>query len=87
MKLPQFLRDVKLKQDDAARLSEVMRNWLTIHAHIRRQSPTPEGVEELRKMLVYELEGQRRLHILTRLRSRFNSLRIKNEDRQLLEES
>ena len=85
MKLPAFLSDVKLTEKDAARLQGHMANWLTAHAHIRTLTADTKGMRELELMLVYEITRSKRLHMLHRLRSRYNNLRMQHEDRQLFE--
>ena len=85
MKLPTFLQDVKLTEKEAERLQEPMANWLTAHAHIRTLNADEKGIHELELMLVYEITRAKRLHMLHRLRSRYNNLRMQHEDKQLFD--
>lgn len=84
--LPSFLREEaqRMTKADASRLEPAMQSWLTVHAYIKTLDATPKDVSELCKMMVYELRTRRRLHVLVRLRSRFNNLRIRAEDREVL---
>jgi len=83
MKLPDFLQGTELRQGDMLRLQDHMANWMTAHAYIRTLEPNERGLKELRLMLLHEIQSGRRLHMLQRLRARFNSLRIKHEDKQI----
>lgn len=85
MKLPDFLEGITLEAPDTKRLSPVMKNWLTAHAYIRTLNPDAKGLREVQLMLVYEITISRRLHMLQRLRARYNNLRIKHEDKQLFQ--
>lgn len=83
IKLPDFLEDVALTEASVQRLAPIMANWLTAHTYIRTLEPSAASLEELKKMLSYEIQVGKRLHMLLRLRGRFNNLRIQHEDRQL----
>jgi hypothetical protein len=83
MKLPPFLEGVKLTDADRKRLESKMGNWLTAHAYISTFQPTPSSLKELELMMLFEIEEYRRLHMLQRLRARYNNLRIKFEDKKL----
>lgn len=79
-----FLNGVTLTPADIARLERPMSNWLNAHNHIRALEPNERGLHELKLMLLYELTQRQRLHMLQRLRARFNSLRMQYEDKQLV---
>jgi hypothetical protein len=84
MKYPAFLKDVVLSPRDLQRLSGPMSNWMTAHAYIRDMEPNERNLQELRLMILHELTNRQRLHMLQRLRARFNSLRTQHEDMQLV---
>lgn len=83
MTLPDFLQGIELSEKDKARLEPIMANWLTAHEYVRTLESTRAGLQELKLMMVYEITERKRLHMLQRLRARFNNLRILYENAQL----
>lgn len=83
MQLPDFLQGVKLSIKEKERLEPIMANWLTAHEHVRTLQADEAGLYELKLMIVYEITERKRLHMLQRLRARFNNLRMLHENAQL----
>jgi hypothetical protein len=71
--MPLFLRHVRLGDKDNKQLEQVMSGWGKIFHRMAelKAAPLPEQRTALEKMLVYELEHDRRLVIMTRLLGRY----------------
>lgn len=81
--MSEFDVTIKYSRSDQSRLQPHLSNWLKAHAYIKSLNTSPESLLELRKLISIELDTQKRVQMITRLRSRYINIRRQLEDRAL----
>lgn len=79
LRLPKFLREVSLTQMERAYYEDLTSNWLKTHRILHTLSE-----DDLKKILVLELQSRCRPHFIGRIKQRINRLRNEREDVELL---
>lgn len=72
------LLDTPLTRGDRKRFDEIAHSWNTLQNHLN-------GMDEadLAKLFKWENEGQRRIHLLNRIKSRHNRVRDQREREEI----
>lgn len=86
--LPKFLRHVRLSKHDTEKYTDLMSGWGKTFHHMKQiklQKTHPQQIAEIEKMMVFELENERRLLILTRLLGRYKELVCADLHQQLFD--
>lgn len=81
--LKDAIKKISISVDDTFRLAEVTQAWRPFIAWLK----TVDSEEDILKCLVYEMQNECRPAIIDRLRTRFNSLRVKRELLELEKET
>ena len=81
MNTPDFLKGIKISKKDEERLWPLMTNWVVLAENIT----SVKDEEDVKKMILIEINGKYRLNIVHRLKSRLNTLRKERENRELTE--
>ena len=76
---PSFLRGTTLSKQDKVHYGDLTSNWLKIHAKLHAFTE-----DELKKMILLEMAGSARFHILHRLKRRFDRVRGDRERREMV---
>lgn len=79
MDIPQFLKGIKVTKKDENRLWPLMSNWVVLAQNIT----LIDDEEDLKKMILIEINRKYRLDIIQRLKSRLNTVRKKRENLEL----
>lgn len=66
--LPVFLEDVVVSEEDELRLAPHLSNWLELNEFFK----SDPSLDDLDKLLLMEICGKRRTHILKKIKARFN---------------
>ena len=76
---PSFLKSTIVKRTEREGLEDATSNWLKINEKLNTFTE-----EELKKMILLELQTKQRLHILHRLKRRFDRVRGDRERREIV---
>ena len=76
---PSFLKGTVLSKSDKNYFTDITSNWLKINARLNDFTE-----EEIKKMILLELQGHQRLHILHRLKRRYDRVRGDRERGEML---
>jgi hypothetical protein len=76
---PSFLKGTTLDPQEREYYADLTSNWLKIHSKLHSFSE-----EALKKMILLEMQRGARLHILHRLKRRYDRLRGDRERREML---
>lgn len=79
MAKPNFLRGINLTKTEKDRYTNLCSNWLKINKHLNDFSE-----DELKKMMLLELQTTQRLHILHRLKRRYDRVRGDRERSEMI---
>lgn len=79
MTRPSFLRGIKIGEPERLEYAEHASNWMKLSSHLPRMEENA-----VRAFMLLEWKGPRRIHVLGRLKSRYNRMRNVREDRELL---
>lgn len=74
---------VKFTGRDVDDLQPHLSNWLKTHAYIRGLKDNEDSLLILRKLISIELKTNKRVQMITRLRSRYTAMRQRLEDQTL----
>jgi len=87
---PEFLKDTLAHryapEEDGPRLEPMMKSWINVYHYIsklKRHRSTEHQLEELRKMILFELFHQNRMQILTRLLGRYKMTVVEELEHQM----
>lgn len=72
-----------LTEADLKRLEPHMGNWMLVHAHAVSLPANTNGLREMRKMLLLELQDQKRMQVIARLYGKISRLRRQIEEAEL----
>jgi len=76
---PSFLKTTTIKPAEKAAIVDSISNWVKINERLNSFTE-----EELRKMILLELQTQQRFHILHRLKRRYDRVRSDRERGEML---
>lgn len=82
VKLPSFLKDVKLTKAEELKYAGICRNWLTINEYLvlNKDDPKKVNVGVILKLMHYEFTHSKRGQSLTKLHGKLTTYR-RNEER------
>lgn len=74
---------VQVTEKDIQRFENILSNWLKTHAYIKTLPDNEKSLHILRILISVELKTNKRIQIITRLRSRFVAMRKALEDQAM----
>jgi hypothetical protein len=74
-----FLSNVRVTQADNRRFTNIASSWVQLHNTLSTLSE-----EELLKLLLWERTNKKRMHMLLRIKGRYNTVRENRERQELL---
>jgi len=81
VKLPDFLKGVKVSESEMKELRVDLSNWLALHKKISKLRPSKESITYVKKFMLteYQRTDGPRMDIIVRLHQRLNLLRREME--------
>ena len=77
-----FLDRVEITKGDRIKYLQILSNWVTLATKIQTNEYADESV--LLKLIKLEMQTKKRVQIIYRLKSKFNTLRNKREMNEIL---